>query len=229
MTASTTRWCATTTASSRSPSWPEALEWPRAGLAAAKGVGVLTGGRVSVEDAYAYGKFARAVLATNDIDFRARPHSAEEADFLAATVVATGPDGGGGHLRRPRAGGDRGPRGLRARGGEPDHLPAAAQVRAPRQDRRVCRGALRDARPHQAGRHAHPVRPRHRGRGAPRPGRRRHRRRGRGPCRAGARDRRGRSCSWASASPPCPVPCPPPRPSPTSTGARARLGAPSRR
>jgi NADH-quinone oxidoreductase subunit G len=75
-------------------SWPEALTAAAAGLAAAKGVGVLTGGRVSTEDAYAYGKFARAVLATNDVDFRARPHSAEEADFLASTVVATGPDGG---------------------------------------------------------------------------------------------------------------------------------------
>jgi NADH-quinone oxidoreductase subunit G len=72
-------------------SWPEALEAAARGLKAAKGVGVLTGGRVSVEDAYAYGKFARAVLATNDIDFRARPHSAEEADFLASSVVATGP------------------------------------------------------------------------------------------------------------------------------------------
>ncbi|SDP72107.1 NADH dehydrogenase subunit G [Pedococcus dokdonensis] len=75
-------------------SWPEALEAAARGLKAAKGVGVLTGGRVSVEDAYAYGKFARVVLATNDIDFRARPHSAEEADFLAASVVTTGPDGG---------------------------------------------------------------------------------------------------------------------------------------
>ena len=55
---------------------------------------MLVGGRVSAEDAYAYGKFARTVLGTNDVDFRARPHSAEEADFLASTVVATGPDGG---------------------------------------------------------------------------------------------------------------------------------------
>ncbi len=45
------------------------------------------GGRVTVEDAYAYSKFARMVLGTNDIDFRARPHSAEEADFLAANVA----------------------------------------------------------------------------------------------------------------------------------------------
>jgi NADH-quinone oxidoreductase subunit G len=33
---------------------------------------VLTGGRLTAEDAYAYSKFARAVLGTNDIDFRAR-------------------------------------------------------------------------------------------------------------------------------------------------------------
>jgi NADH-quinone oxidoreductase subunit G len=75
-------------------SWPEALDAAARGLAAAKGAGVLVGGRVSAEDAYAYGKFARSVLATNDVDFRARPHSAEEAGFLAEHVVATGPDGG---------------------------------------------------------------------------------------------------------------------------------------
>jgi NADH-quinone oxidoreductase subunit G len=75
-------------------SWPEALAAAATGLKAARSVGVLTGGRVSAEDAYVYGKFARAVLATNDVDFRARPHSAEEADFLASTVVTTGPDGG---------------------------------------------------------------------------------------------------------------------------------------
>ena len=48
---------------------------------------VLTGGRVTAEDAYAYSKFARVALGTNDIDFRARPLSAEEAEFLAAEVV----------------------------------------------------------------------------------------------------------------------------------------------
>ncbi len=74
-------------------SWPDALAVAAAGLQAARGVGVLVGGRVSVEDAYAYGKFARTVLSTNDVDFRARPHSVEEADFLAASVVATGPHG----------------------------------------------------------------------------------------------------------------------------------------
>ena len=48
---------------------------------------VLTGGRVTAEDAYAYAKFARVSLGTNDIDFRSRPHSAEEADFLASRVA----------------------------------------------------------------------------------------------------------------------------------------------
>jgi len=77
--------------------WPEALDAAARGLLAArdaKGVGVLVGGRVSGEDAYAYSKFTRIVLQTNDIDFRARPHSVEEADFLASNVVATGPSGG---------------------------------------------------------------------------------------------------------------------------------------
>jgi NADH-quinone oxidoreductase subunit G len=78
-------------------SWPEALDAAARGLAAArdvKGVGVLVGGRVSAEDAYAYSKFTRIALQTNDIDFRARPHSVEEAEFLASHVVATGPEGG---------------------------------------------------------------------------------------------------------------------------------------
>ena len=78
----------------RVASWREALETASAGLRAAASTGVLVGGRVSTEDAYAYGKFARTVLGTNDVDFRARPHSAEEADFLTSTVVATGPEGG---------------------------------------------------------------------------------------------------------------------------------------
>ena len=50
---------------------------------------MLTGGRLTVEDAYAYSKFARMALRTNDIDFRARPLSAEEADFLASSVVGS--------------------------------------------------------------------------------------------------------------------------------------------
>ncbi|MFC0040477.1 NADH-quinone oxidoreductase subunit G [Actinomadura rayongensis] len=69
-------------------SWPEALEIAARGLAAGRGrAGVLTGGRVTLEDAYAYSKFARIALGTNDVDFRARPHSAEETAFLASSVA----------------------------------------------------------------------------------------------------------------------------------------------
>jgi NADH-quinone oxidoreductase subunit G len=72
-------------------SWTEAFRVAAEGLAAAgHRVGVLPGGQITAEDAYAYAKFARAVLGTNDIDFRARPHSNEEADFLASVVAGTG-------------------------------------------------------------------------------------------------------------------------------------------
>jgi NADH-quinone oxidoreductase subunit G len=78
----------------RAASWTEAFAVAARGLAAAGGVGVLPGGRITAEDGYAYAKFARAALGTNDIDFRSRPHSAEEASFLAAHVVLTGPGSG---------------------------------------------------------------------------------------------------------------------------------------
>ncbi len=69
-------------------SWPEALAAAAQGLLAARGrAGVLPGGRLTLEDAYAYAKFARLALASNDIDMRARPHSAEELQFLAEHVV----------------------------------------------------------------------------------------------------------------------------------------------
>jgi NADH-quinone oxidoreductase subunit G len=87
-------------------SWPHALAVAAAGLAAARsapypaaqgdeetrprGAGVLAGGRLTLEDAYAYAKFARVALDTNDIDMRARPHSAEEEEFLAASVAGRG-------------------------------------------------------------------------------------------------------------------------------------------
>jgi NADH-quinone oxidoreductase subunit G len=74
-------------------SWPEALEIAAQGLLASRGrTGVLTGGRLTVEDAYAYSKFARVALDSNDIDFRARVHSGEEADFLAARIAGRGRD-----------------------------------------------------------------------------------------------------------------------------------------
>ncbi|MBV9320578.1 MAG: NADH-quinone oxidoreductase subunit G [Mycobacterium sp.] len=69
-------------------SWSHALTVAAEGLASARGrVGVLVGGRMTWEDAYAYAKFARIALGSNDIDFRVRPHSAEEAEFLAARVA----------------------------------------------------------------------------------------------------------------------------------------------
>ncbi|TGD84801.1 NADH-quinone oxidoreductase subunit G [Mycolicibacterium sp. CH28] len=70
----------------RPASWSEAIGVAAAGLTAGR-TGVLVGGRVSLEDAYAYSKFARIVLGTNDIDFRSRPHSVEEQQFLAAQVA----------------------------------------------------------------------------------------------------------------------------------------------
>ncbi len=89
----------------RPASWPEAIDAAVQGLRAAAVVeddeseipappgsryGVLTGGRLTLEDAYAYSKFARVVLGTNNIDFRARQSSVEEADFLAHAVAGTG-------------------------------------------------------------------------------------------------------------------------------------------
>jgi NADH-quinone oxidoreductase subunit G len=85
-------------------SWPQAIRAAALGLQAARvtdtpaglppqgpyGAAVLTGGRLTLEDAYAYAKFARVALGSNDIDMRARPHSAEEADFLAAGVAGQG-------------------------------------------------------------------------------------------------------------------------------------------
>lgn len=71
-------------------SWPNALALAARGLAAARGrTGVLVGGRVTTEDAYGYAKFARIALGSDDIDFRARAHSAEEAAFLATRIAGT--------------------------------------------------------------------------------------------------------------------------------------------
>ena len=70
----------------RPASWSEAIGRAAAGLSTGR-AGVLTGGRVTAEDAYAYAKFARMTLGTNDIDFRARPLSAEETAFLASHVA----------------------------------------------------------------------------------------------------------------------------------------------
>ena len=77
-------------------SWPDALRRAAEGLIKAtrpknaKGVGVLPGGRITMEDAYAYGKFARLALQTNDVDVRTRPASREEEQFLGSAVAGTG-------------------------------------------------------------------------------------------------------------------------------------------
>ena len=73
----------------RVASWPEALRIAAEGLKAANSAAVLAGGRHTLEDAYAISKFARLALKTNDIDFRARPHSEEEAEFLGAFVAGS--------------------------------------------------------------------------------------------------------------------------------------------
>ncbi|MDN4478039.1 NADH-quinone oxidoreductase subunit G [Demequina sp. SYSU T00039] len=80
-------------------SWPEALAAAAAGIRAAtaepeegdaRTAGVLVGGRVTLEDAYAYAKLARTVLGTNDVDSRARAASDEEQAFLGSAVAGTG-------------------------------------------------------------------------------------------------------------------------------------------
>ncbi|WP_084105149.1 NADH-quinone oxidoreductase subunit G [Demequina sp. NBRC 110056] len=83
-------------------SWPDAIARAAEGLRAAagrtgtpadkkaKGVGVLPGGRVTLEDAYAYQKFARVALGTNDVDVRTRAASDEEQAFLGSSVAGTG-------------------------------------------------------------------------------------------------------------------------------------------
>ncbi len=69
-------------------SWPEALAAAAAGLKG-KRAAVLTGGRITYEDAYGYSKFARIALNTNDIDFRARVSGAEEGNFLASKALTS--------------------------------------------------------------------------------------------------------------------------------------------
>ena len=88
----------------RPASWPEAIDAAVRGLRAAgeertdengapiegSPYGVLPGGRLLMEEAYGYAKFARTVLGTNNIDHRSRPHTLEEAGFLAHAVAGTG-------------------------------------------------------------------------------------------------------------------------------------------
>ncbi|MGA1292899.1 MAG: molybdopterin-dependent oxidoreductase, partial [Candidatus Nanopelagicales bacterium] len=70
--------------------WPDAIDFAVKGLKAAEGkVAVLLGGRLTMEDAYAYSKFARLALETNDIDFRNRVNSDEELAFLSSVVAGS--------------------------------------------------------------------------------------------------------------------------------------------
>lgn len=74
-------------------SWSEAIDTVAEKLGALGGdekVGLLPGGRLSFEDSWAWAKFARKILGTNNVDSRWREQSAEEAEFIAALVAGQG-------------------------------------------------------------------------------------------------------------------------------------------
>lgn len=74
-------------------SWSDALDRANTGLAEAKAagtIGVLPGGRGTFEDAWAWSKFARVTLGTNNVDARWRRLSEEEEAFLGAAVAGRG-------------------------------------------------------------------------------------------------------------------------------------------
>jgi NADH-quinone oxidoreductase subunit G len=79
----------------RTASWSEALRRAADGIRAARGrgAGVLVGGHLTDQDAYALQKLARVALGTNNVD--ARTWTETEADAAAAARVAgRGPDQG---------------------------------------------------------------------------------------------------------------------------------------
>jgi NADH-quinone oxidoreductase subunit G len=75
-------------------SWAEAMrvvvEEIQAARRSGKRTAALSGGRLADEDAYALSRFARTVLATNDIDYRMRAGSAEEDEILARVTRGPG-------------------------------------------------------------------------------------------------------------------------------------------
>lgn len=74
-------------------SWSDAIDRVARGLgeaAQAGGIGLLPGGRTTFEDAWAWSKFARTTLGTNNVDHRWRKASGEEAQFLASRVSGSG-------------------------------------------------------------------------------------------------------------------------------------------
>ena len=79
----------------RTAAWSEALRRAADGIRAAKGkgVGVLVGGHLTDQDAYALQKLARVALGTNNVDARAWPED-EAAAAAAARVAGRGPDDG---------------------------------------------------------------------------------------------------------------------------------------
>jgi NADH-quinone oxidoreductase subunit G len=80
----------------RTASWSEALRRAADGIraAGAKGVGVLVGGHLTDQDAYALQKLARVTFGTNNVDARCWPEG--EADAAAAARVAGVPAGSAG-------------------------------------------------------------------------------------------------------------------------------------
>ncbi|MEX2620271.1 MAG: NADH-quinone oxidoreductase subunit G [Egibacteraceae bacterium] len=78
-------------------SWMTALRHAADGLTAAAdaggpaAVGVVTGGRVTDEDAYAISRFARDALHTDNVDFRMRPRTGDEREVLGAVAGTVGP------------------------------------------------------------------------------------------------------------------------------------------
>jgi NADH-quinone oxidoreductase subunit G len=80
----------------RTASWSEALRRAADGIRAAraKGVGVLVGGHLTDQDAYALQKLARVTFGTNNVDARCWPEG--EADAAAAARVAGVPAGSAG-------------------------------------------------------------------------------------------------------------------------------------
>lgn len=83
-------------------SWADALDRAARGLEAARDgqTALMPGGRLTVEDAYAWSKFARLVMRTNQVDARMRSTSWEETRFLGARVAGRGLDVTYGNLEK---------------------------------------------------------------------------------------------------------------------------------
>ncbi len=113
----------------RPASWTEAFAVAARGLAAAGAAAsaCCPAAGSPPRTATPTAKFARAALGTHDIDFRSRPLSAEEASFLAAHVVLTGPGNGAATYADLERADTVAAGRLRARGRGRRGLPPAAQ------------------------------------------------------------------------------------------------------